>query len=163
MISNDRFYWTNVFKTACRSAMLLCGLAAVVPMSLAADAADPVTTLVQRFTEAQGKMDASTLKALTAENYIEVSPLGEVDPRDKMLTFYVKDEKRVLPTITVDDMTTRLFGSTAVVVAKVSYTRMVEGQNRTFSLRSTFVAEKRNGDWKLVSSQYTPMRPNTPG
>ena len=157
---DDRRYSKNVFNTFVQSALLVacCGVA---PFSQAAvDTAKPVGDLVQRFTAAQQNMDVPTLQALTAENYVEVSPLGEVDPREKMLTFYVKkDDKQVLPATTVDEMTTRLLGDAAVVIAKVSYASVIEGQSRTFSLRSTFVAEKRNGVWKLVSAQYTPIRP----
>jgi ketosteroid isomerase-like protein len=134
-----------------------------LPVQAAEDAGKSVTDLVQRFTQAQGAMDAPGLAAMTAENYIEISPLGEVDPREKMLTFYVKDDKHVPPTMTVDEMTTRVFGETAVVIARISYSLVNEGQPRTFSLRSTFVAEKVGGAWKLVSAHYTPIRPKNPG
>ena len=149
-----------VFRTFVQCALVL-SCCSVVPASQGAvDTARPVNDLVQRFTEAQHNMDVPALQALTAENYIEVSPLGDVDTREKMLTFYVKkDEKQVLPAMTVEDSTTRVLGDTAVVVAKISYASVIEGQSRTFSLRSTFVAEKRNGVWKLVSAQYTPIRP----
>jgi len=126
----------------------------------ATDGVTSVTELVQRFTKAQAAMDAPTLAALTADNYVEVSPVGEVDPREKMLTFYAKDEKRVLPAMMVEDSTTRMLGDTAVVIAKITYSHVIEGQPRAFSLRSTFVAEKIGGTWKLVSAQYTPIRPS---
>ena len=58
--------------------------------------------LVQRFATAQGTFDRAALEALTAENYVEISPLGEVDPRSKMLSFYVKHDDKPLPAITVD-------------------------------------------------------------
>ena len=156
---DDRRYSRNVFDTFVRSALLLA-CCSVAPFGHAAvDTAKPVGDLVQRFTEAQQKMDVPALQALTAENYVEVSPLGEVDPREKMLTFYVKkDDRQALPAMTVEESTTRVLGDTAVVIAKVSYASVVEGQSRTFSLRSTFVVEKRNGVWKLVSAQYTPIR-----
>jgi ketosteroid isomerase-like protein len=164
MILSHQYASTNIFKTVMKYAVLLCSCAAVMPAGQAAvDPAKPVNDLVQRFTEAQQKMDVPALKALTAENYVEVSPLGEVDMREKMLTFYVRDEKQVPPAMTVEDITTRLLGDTAVVVAKVSYTSVIEGQSRTFSLRSTFVAEKLGGVWKLVSAHYTPIRPKNPG
>lgn len=160
MAFNNRTGSTNVFTGLLQSALVLCSCA-VMPMAPAADdPTKPVTDLIQRFTEAQGKMDAPTLKALTAENYIEVSPLGEVDPRDKMLTFYVKDEKRPPTALTLEEVTPRLIGNTAIVIAKVSYNSMVEGQSRTFSLRTTFVAQKVSNEWKMVSVQYTPIRPH---
>lgn len=142
------------------AALLGLCIALVSPVHAAPDAATSVADLIQRFTAAQTAMDVPTLTALTADNYVEISPLGEVDPRDKMLGFYKKDDKRPpLPAVTVDELTTRQFGDTAVVTAKLSFTRTVEGQARTFSMRSGYVAAKSGGGWKLVSSQYTPMRP----
>jgi hypothetical protein len=142
-------------------AVLLSTCAALLPPAQAAtDAVTPVTELVQRFTNAQAVMDAPTLAALTADNYIEVSPVGEIDPREKLLTFYVKDDKRVLPAMKVEDSTTRLLGETAVVIAKIAYNQVIEGEPRAFALRSTFVAEKIGGTSKLVSAQYTPIRPS---
>ena len=132
----------------------------VVAPVYAADAANPLTELVQRFTAAQTAMDVPQLAALTADNYVEISPLGDVDPRDKMLGFYKKDDKRPpLPAVALDEVTTRQFGDTAVVTAKLSFTRTVGGQARSVSMRAGYVAVKTGGSWKLVSSQYTPMRP----
>jgi ketosteroid isomerase-like protein len=150
---------TSKFLYAQYAALISICTVLVPPAQAATDTAAPVTELVQRFTSAQAAMDAPTLAALTADNYIEVSPVGEVDPREKMLTFYVKDDKRSLPAMKVEDSTTRVLGDTAVVIAKITYSRVIEGQPRDFSLRSTFVAAKTGGTWKLVSAQYTPIRP----
>jgi ketosteroid isomerase-like protein len=153
-----------LFRFLAHSAVTLAACTAfIAPAGAATDATQALTDLIQRFTEAQRDMDAPTLKNLTAENYIEISPLGEVDPREKMLSFYVKDDKRVAPAVTVDETQTRLLGTTAVVIARVSYSRAVDGPQRTFSLRSVFVAEKAGAAWKLVSAQYTPIRPKNPG
>lgn len=130
-----------------------------IPVARAATPEAAVNELVQRFATAQSTVDRATLAALTLENYIEISPLGEVDPRDKMLSFYVRKDDKPTPAITVDEITTRVLGTTAVVLAKVSYAMTVGGQARTASLRSTFVALQQGGEWKLVSAQYTPIRP----
>jgi ketosteroid isomerase-like protein len=160
MILNRRAYSMKILSTFMQLALLLGSCAIrMEPAQAAEDADKSVTGLVQRFTAAQSAMDVGTLASLTAEDYIEISPLGEVDPRAKMLTFYVKDDKHVLPAMAVDDMTTRVLGDAAVVIAKISYSLVNEGQSRTFSLRSTFVAEKVGGVWKLVSGHYTPIRP----
>jgi len=143
--------------TRCLCAAFLLGCFAVTPV-MAAPLDAPVTDLVQRFTAAQNGFDVAALKALTSADYIEISPLGEVDPRDKMLSFYVKKDDKPRPTIGVDDMTTRMLGDTALVTARVFYTMEAGDGSRTFSLRSTFVAQRQGGAWKLVSSQYTPIR-----
>jgi len=144
------------FMKAARAAILLGGLAAAAVQ--AAPAGQEVETLVQRFTAAQSGFDAATLKSLTADNYIEISPLGEIDPREKMLSFYVKKDDKPRPAIGVDELSTRVLGDSAVTIARVSYSMMAGGQSRTFALRSVFVAARQGKEWKLVSAQYTPIR-----
>jgi ketosteroid isomerase-like protein len=146
---------------SCSNTLCIAGVLACLSIT-AAHAATPeqsVSELVQRFATAQGTFDRTALEALTAENYIEISPLGEVDPRAKMLSFYVKHDDKPLPAITVDEITPRVLGNTAIVLAKVSYAVTVAGQTRTAALRSSFVAHQQDGAWKLVSAQYTPIRP----
>jgi len=144
------------FVTAVRAAILLAGCSMTAVQAAPAD--DEVKTLVQRFTAAQSGFDAATLKTLTADNYIEISPLGEVDPREKMLSFYVKKDDKPRPEIGVDELSTRVLGDSAVTIGRTFYAMNAGGQNRTFSLRSVFVSAKQGGTWKLVSVQYTPIR-----
>jgi len=151
----------SALSRRCSNTLCIAGALACLSIT-AAHAATPeqsVSELVQRFTTAQGTFDRAALEALTAENYIEISPLGEVDPRAKMLSSYVKHDDKQLPTISVDEITPRVLGNTAIVLAKVSYVMTVGGQTRTASLRSSFVAQQQDGAWKLVSAQYTPIRP----
>jgi ketosteroid isomerase-like protein len=151
----------SVLSRRCSNMLCIAGALACLSIT-AAHAATPeqsVSELVQRFATAQGTFDRAALEALTFENYIEISPLGEVDPRAKMLSFYVKHDDKPLPAITVDEITPGVLGNTAIVLAKVSYAMTVGGQTRTAALRSSFVAQQQDGAWKLVSAQYTPIRP----
>lgn len=118
-----------------------------------------VNDLVNKFTQAQVQKDAPALRALTAEQYVEISPLGEVDPREKMLAFYVKDAGYVPPAVALDERTVSLLGDTALIVAKLNFTMSHAGQTRSFAMRSSYVAHKDGGQWKLVSMQATPIRP----
>ena len=77
-----------------------------------------------------------------------------------MLSFYVKHDDKPLPAITVDEIMPRVLGNTAIVLAKVSYVMTDGGQTRTAAVRSSFVARQQDGAWKLVSAQYTPIRPS---
>lgn len=114
-----------------------------------------VTELVRKFLDAQSRHDVPTLRSLTAEQFVEISPLGEVDPRDKMLGFYAGAASPTLPVITTDERQVRIFGDSAIVTVKLSFS--AGGQAR--SLRASFVAHKDGVQWKLVSAQHTPMRP----
>ncbi|MDQ2823442.1 MAG: nuclear transport factor 2 family protein [Pseudomonadota bacterium] len=117
-----------------------------------------VTELVRKFGDAQRNPDPVALRALTSTQFIEISPLGDVDPRDKMIGFYVKDPARIPPQVTIDEQTVRVFGDSAIVNLRL--TLNANGQAR--SLRSSYVAHKEGAEWKMVSAQHTPMRPAKP-
>ncbi len=140
------------------STLALSG-AAVFSSAVLAAPAEPATAvleLVQRHVAAQGAFDVEALKLLTADNYVEVSPVGEVDPREKMLGFYAAENKRPAPTVTVEEPVTRLFGDMAVVIAKLGFKiNGPDGKPRSISMRASFVALMSGAGWKLISVQYT--------
>jgi len=152
----------GTFLAAC----ILCTVSVSAPVA-AATASDQVTDLklveelVNKFTEAQVQKDAATLRSLTADQYVEISPLGDVDPREKMLGFYVKTTGSVTPTLAIDDRTVALSADTAVMTVKLHYTMNKDGQSRSFEMRVGYVAHKEGGQWKLLSSQGTPIRPKS--
>jgi ketosteroid isomerase-like protein len=113
---------------------------------------------VGKFLDAQAHYDVPALRALTAEQFVEISPLGEVDPRDKMLGFYAKDAPPGAPIPVIDERQVRVFGDSAIVTVRINFT--ISGQSR--SLRSSFLARKEGAQWKIVSAQHTPMRPAKP-
>jgi ketosteroid isomerase-like protein len=123
----------------------------------------PVVEAVRAFITAQHDFDLAKVKALTTDDYVEISPLGEVDPREKMLGFYTPDKKVAAPALQMGDATVTMVGDrAAVVVTSMSYDIAGPGQPaRTVSLRAVFVAERTGGVWKFVSAQYTPIRAKT--
>ncbi|WP_219136533.1 nuclear transport factor 2 family protein [Janthinobacterium sp. UMAB-60] len=128
----------------------------------AAPADAELVALVQRHAQAQSSFDQATLKAITAENYVEISPVGEVDGREKMLSFYAPEQKRPSPQVQVDEPAVRLLGDTALISARLSYRVNQEGAARTFALRAGYVARFVDKQWLLVSAQYTGIRPPKP-
>lgn len=145
-----------------RYALLLLSVAGVACASFPVlaqdgDGADTasVTELVRNFLDAQLRHDVPALRKLTAEQFVEISPLGEVDPRDKMLGFYMGDAPAARPTVGIDERQVRIFGDSALANVKITYN--LSGQAR--SMRTSFVAYKDGAHWKLVSVQHTPIRP----
>lgn len=114
-----------------------------------------LTALASAFIEAQTHFNVAALRALTSEQFVEISPLGEVDPREKMLSFYVSDTPPPPPTVLFEEPQVRVFGDSAIITFKLILT--INGQPR--SMRANFVAHKEAAQWKLVSVQHTPMRP----
>jgi ketosteroid isomerase-like protein len=126
-------------------------------------AAPQVVALAHRYIDAQRDFDVPALRAATADNFIEISPIGELDEREKVLGFYAPAKKKPgAPTITTEDGVTRVFGDAAVHITTHSFTVMAEDKPRSVSMRAVFVAHLRDGQWKLVSVQYTGVRPPKP-
>jgi hypothetical protein len=133
----------------------LTGAHAAPPETSSAESASLVS-LATAFIEAQTHFNLPALRALTSEQFVEISPLGDVDPREKMLGFYVRDTPPPLPPVVqIEEPQVRVFGDSAIVTVKLSL--IVNGQPR--NMRDNFVAHKEGAQWKLMSVQHTPMRP----
>lgn len=136
---------------------LVAPVAARAEQSAGADA--QVAGVLQALVVAQETFDATQLDQLLAPDYIEISPVGEVGPRAKVLGFYAPDKKAVgpIPRLALDQITTRVYGETALAIARVSFSPPSASQPAG-SMRAVFVLRAVGGRWLLVSSQYTPIR-----
>ena len=129
---------------------------------------EEINTLLRRFTEAQKNYDARVLDEILAPDYVEISPLGEVDPRAKVIAFYAPEKKSErgggeLVSYGLDEMTTRIYGDTAIIVARLPFTlKTPDGETSSRALRCTIVCRKMRGKWRIASAQYTGIRPPAP-
>jgi uncharacterized protein (TIGR02246 family) len=125
-----------------------------------------LTALVKQMAEAQSKFDPATLDKIYTSDFIEISPVGEVDPRDKVLGFYKPEAKPpadMTPTVTSDEFLIRTYNNFAVVIARLTYAvGNAPAARPPFSIRVTLVCRKEKGGWKIASSQYTGIRPPRP-
>jgi ketosteroid isomerase-like protein len=130
------------------------------PSGTESPASNALIRTVEAFTRAQQAFDAPGLARLTTSDYLEISPAGEVDSRETMLGFYAPDKKIAAPELAIGDVTVRMFGDSAVLIARIAYTMQPPGQPvRTLALRASFVAHRVSGDWKIASAHYTGIRP----
>lgn len=115
--------------------------------------------LPEAYLAAQRNFDVAALSALTASNFVEISPVGEVDNREKMLSFYAPDKKRPAPAMRYEQVHAWKNGASGTIIGKVIYTIMPPGgEARTSELTAAFQLHKSKGKWKLVAAQYTPVR-----
>lgn len=142
-------------------AAFACAATIALPALAADDQAD-VLSLVRQHVAAQTQFDVPALAALTADNYVEVSPMGEVDTREKMLAFYAPEKKTATPVITVEEPLVRVSGDTAVLIGKLAISVNAGGQQRQMAMRASYVAVKQGQAWKLMSAQYTGIAPKRP-
>ena len=121
----------------------------------------PIVTLLRAVLEAQRTFDVSRLDQLLAPDYVEVSPLGEVDERAAVLSFYASDKRpaKAPPSVTLDNVNIRIYGDVAVAVGRVAFQiQDAEPSSPLRELRAVYVVRASGGRWQLVSSQYTPIR-----
>jgi ketosteroid isomerase-like protein len=96
---------------------------------------------------------------MMAPEYQEVSPVGEVDSRERVIGFYAADKKSAAPPMTITETVARPAGTIGVVTMRIAYTMPgKDGQMQTRALRAGFVARRTKGDWQFVSLQFTPIR-----
>ncbi|HEY0427957.1 MAG TPA: nuclear transport factor 2 family protein [Pyrinomonadaceae bacterium] len=125
---------------------------------------EALKSLVNQMTGAQTAYDAATLDKIYTSDYIEISPLGEFDARDKVLGFYKPELKppadKMSATTDATEFSIRSYDKFAVVIARFNYTITSDGKTLPArSIRATMVCRKEKGAWKIASAQYTGIRP----
>jgi uncharacterized protein (TIGR02246 family) len=128
---------------------------------------DEILGLIRQLAEAQKNYDAAVLDEILAPDYVEISPAGELDSRAKVLSFYAPEKKSArqgeLVSYELDEITSRIYGDTAIVVARLPFTmKTPDGQSMSRAFRCTFVCRKMRGKWRIASAQYTGIRPPAP-
>lgn len=123
--------------------------------------------LVGQLADAQMKYDATALDRLFTADYIEISPLGEFDTRDKVLGFYKPELKpdpaKVSTSSEMSEWSIRVRDKSAVVIVRFDYTITAEGKTLPpRGMRAMFVCAKEKGVWKIASAQYTGIRAAAP-
>lgn len=117
--------------------------------------------------KAQTDFDAKALDSIFTADFIEISPVGEFDPRAKVLSFYTPDAKAKSGGVEVSIepiyRSIRTYGDTAIVIAELVYSMSRDGKPLPArKMMITAVGRKESGKWKLASVQYTGIRPTQP-
>lgn len=122
-------------------------------------------SLVRQQVDAQTAFDRAKLDALVTADYIEISPVGEFDPRAKMLDFYKPELKPAGMEVKhqLNEFSVRSYGKFGIVIVRIDYSMSRGGTPLPpRSIRATFVCRKDKGVWKIASAQYTGIRPSSP-
>ena len=113
----------------------------------------------EAFVRVRNQFDQAAMIAMMAPEYQEVSPVGEVDSRERVIGFYAPDKKKPAPPMTITETIARPAGALGVVTMRIAYAVPgKDGQMQTRALRAGFVARRIKGDWQFVSLQFTPIR-----
>lgn len=130
-----------------------CMLSATVSAWAGSTNVEQVKGIAHAFLQAQFSFDHASIQRLTAPGFVEISPKGEVDEREAVLGFYLPHKKTPAPPYSIRDQKVRLTGKFAVITQTVD----IGTPPRTMRLSQSLTAVRVGRQWKLTSSQSTPM------
>jgi ketosteroid isomerase-like protein len=104
--------------------------------------------------EASLHRDPDFTERTFAEDYVAITPLGQVTTKQDSVTARKSGQLRY-DTINVSDMVVRVYGDTAVVTARADVKGHQLGEDFSGPYRYTRVWIRRAGHWQAVSYQAT--------
>jgi hypothetical protein len=157
-----------VGKAVNKCLLLLCLLAALPLFAAGRGAVHPQSALdlgdqqtikeivdMERLAkEASLHRDADFSQRTLAEDYVAITPLGQVTTKQDSVSARKSGQLRY-DTINVSDMVVRIYGDTAVVTARADVKGHQMGEDFSGPYRYTRVWIRRAGHWQTVSYQAT--------
>ena len=104
--------------------------------------------------EASIRRDADFSQRTLAEDYVAITPLGQVTTKQDTVSARKSGQLRY-DTINVSDMVVRIYGDMAVVTARADVKGHQLGEDFSGPYRYTRVWVRRTGHWQAVSYQAT--------
>jgi len=104
--------------------------------------------------EASLRRDPEFPQKALADDYVAISPLGQVTTKQEAISARKSGQLRY-ETIDVSDMVVRLYGDTAIVTARADVKGHQLGEDFSGPYRYTRVWVRRGGHWQAVSYQAT--------
>jgi ketosteroid isomerase-like protein len=104
--------------------------------------------------EASIRRDADFSARTLADDYVAITPLGQVTTKQDTVSARKSGQLRY-ETINVSDMVVRVYGDTAVVTARADVKGHQLGEDFSGPYRYTRVWVRRTGHWQAVSYQAT--------
>lgn len=126
-----------------------------------------IANLVGEYGTAIVKRDTATIECLFADDFMNISPNGEMTSKSQVVANYKKPLPPTagkLEAFESSDSKLRVYGDTAVMTFRLT----VRGQNNKGEAVSqdlgmwTVVVAKIKGQWQIVSTQGTPIPPPKP-
>ena len=124
------------------------------PSPLPQDTIRQIVELERQTKDATLRRDADFAQRTLADDYIAISPLGQVIDKEETITARRSGRLRY-DAMNISDMVVRVYGNTAVVTARADVKGQQLGEDFSGPYRFTRVWVHRNGRWLTVSYQAT--------
>lgn len=110
--------------------------------------------VVDAFLESERVFDPASMSRGMCASYAEVSPIGDLDRRDQVLSFY-KPEDRIPVSLHRDVLEDAKLGEVPFVIEKLTFEFTAAGVTRRSVLVGSFWGTSENGTYKVCRVQYT--------
>jgi ketosteroid isomerase-like protein len=117
-----------------------------------------VVELEQRLVAAIGARDLSAYDGLVADDYVVIEAAGTVRTKADVMASY-RAGQRGYRDLRIDEVKAHVFGDTAVVHARTTGIRILEGKEEPNRVRYVRVYARRSGRWQAVAQMATPLPP----
>jgi ketosteroid isomerase-like protein len=120
-------------------------------------AAAAVERLERELVAAIAAGDLGTYDRIVADDYVAYTTSGDLQTKPQIMASYRTGTRKYFG-LAITDVTVRVFGDTAILVARTAGTRIEDGGARVPNLVRYFrVFTKRNGQWRAVMQMVTPL------
>jgi ketosteroid isomerase-like protein len=113
-----------------------------------------------RWDKAIVRKDRAAIEANMADDFRQVDGRGNVETRTSFIEGLVSPDLQIDP-YTVEDFDVRIYGDVALLSGRTRMTGRYQGEPFASHYRYIDVYVHRNGEWKIVSVQITPIRNST--
>jgi len=121
------------------------------PRQKGVSAEQELIKLEQEWTNADLKMDWTTMDRILADDYILTDRDGEVYTKDQCQAYYKSGEGKILALVN-DDMKVRVYGDAAVVTLRAAIKETYKGEEISDVVRITNTWIKKAGRWQCVAT-----------
>jgi len=123
---------------------------------------DQVEIAFRNYVAAWKAKDVAALQKLIADDYMVMSPSGEVSTKEKELASVQSDPP--YDEMKVEEIHTRLFGDTAMATGLITASgKDTKGDPFNYEGRFLAMLVKRKGAWQLVATQSGPIKNEASG
>lgn len=128
---------------------------------------EELIALVKKAVAAQENYEPTVLDKIYASDYVEISPKGEIDSREKAIGFYkvenVENVRAKTPRYILDEFQVRRYKDFAMIISKFSIGFKTDTQKPPSPVGLVLYGlRKEKGEWKIYSAQFTPFPPPKP-
>jgi len=143
------------------AAIVVCGIVASAARRAAgqdtAEARRQVLAVDDRRADAIRRGDGAALREIYVDDFTLVTPLGTIrtkrDNVDDLRSGQLREQPRIL------ERSVRVYGDVAILLSKERNDVVLGGQQVGGDMLLTRVFKKFDGDWKLIATQGTYIRP----